>query len=126
LKTDISVVGYSADSESALYHKALILNQRVRYIADSESALYDTALIHEYSADSIYSIKNYGKFLKNIIIKFVLIICVKGHLNREKFFNIFTYLQIKFESALYSTALVHIQIRIYPRIRNRIRKYFTA
>jgi hypothetical protein len=38
LKTDISVVGYSA----------------VGYIADSELALYDTALIHEYSADSIF------------------------------------------------------------------------
>jgi hypothetical protein len=30
LKTDISVVGYSANSESALYHTALILNQRCR------------------------------------------------------------------------------------------------
>jgi hypothetical protein len=30
LKTDISIVGYSANSESALYHTALILNQRCR------------------------------------------------------------------------------------------------
>ncbi len=37
--------------------------------------------------------------------------------------NILTYLQIKFESSLYPTALIHIQIRIYPRIWNRIRKY---
>jgi hypothetical protein len=47
----MSVVGYSADSKSALYHTALILDHVVRYIADSKSALYDTALIHEYSAD---------------------------------------------------------------------------
>jgi hypothetical protein len=28
LKTDISVVGYNANSESSLYHTVLILNQR--------------------------------------------------------------------------------------------------
>jgi hypothetical protein len=38
--------------------------------------------------------------------------------------KILTYLQIKFESALYPTALIHIQIRISPRIRNQVQKYF--
>ncbi len=33
---------------------------------------------------------------------------------------------MKFESALYPTALIHIQIRIYPRIQNRIRRYITV
>jgi hypothetical protein len=52
--------------------------------------------------------------------------CVKGDLIKKTNLNILTYLQIKFESALYPTALIHIQIRIYPRIRNRIRKYITV
>jgi hypothetical protein len=50
LKTDISVVGYSANSESALYHTSYSV---VGYIADFKSALYDIALIHDYSADLI-------------------------------------------------------------------------
>jgi hypothetical protein len=60
LKTDISVVGYSAKSESALYPTALIASKEkllgknvplktdisvVGYSANSESALYHTALI---------------------------------------------------------------------------------
>jgi hypothetical protein len=65
----------------------------------------------------------FSTVLKNIRINFFAIICVKGHLKRKKKKNPY-HLQIKFESALYPTALIHIQIRLSPRIRNRIQKYF--
>jgi hypothetical protein len=84
LKTDISVVGYSTNSESALYHTVLILNQRCqihRWFRIS-AVQYDTALIHEYSAKLIFKFKNGVKYLKILIIK-MSIIWVKGYLNRK-------------------------------------------